>query len=758
MNIDDQNVVSGIKQQTVFKYDSEYPFIKKWHAEKGNRFLMHCTICVNYQDTVKRHQTNRKPAPITTMAGTQHRKKTIDDHVKTPYHEACVLRKKREAIKNPCIADSNTTLTKMISAQNAKMACLVGKYMRVIYNDAKRLTLSAWSWPSRMVTQELAAAYDINDRQKNEDAKKNLNLQYINPKSHWEFLNCIIESESNLITKQIDECRAISLRVDGSVDRTQIDKIYILGKLVDTNGNYKTLFLGVGQQTERGAAGLHKTIQETLDKHGAGCYIKCLRKMSSIVTDGASINIGEHNGLWRLIDDDAKRNGAAQNILKIWCAAHRSDLTVKDLNKSVEEVPIIIHRLTSLASFIRRSHIRMDMLKKTAVTNGFRLLNLPKTYQVRWAEFTSSLINAVLISWQCLVTFLGEYARINEKQDDGFEAEAHRRFLTDIETLEMLAFLGDIYMIITIFQKKMQSNDLNIIDLKQHVDDTTAKLNDLREHSVIDGWEENLTEQLDAVSENDKTLLKGIELNRGQANRINAPRVCDSNNKKTFAALRRTVLIRVIESLSCRFSSDDDLCTILRPFISFDRVACSANNIRKIHALLALDIDLGLLSSQFDDICRNETFKRMTTRDLIKHLAVNDPTSSFLELLTVLARFVAATPHSADVERTISANNLLKTDRRTSLKLETENNYLFVHFNMPPVLSWEPERAVVHWINAKQRRVHNLVAETETRKSKKRKYFNGVFHCIDTEDTDDEVDTENDSVNFEPPKRKKRCF
>lgn len=215
----DQKLDSKVEQPTAFKYNSDYPFIKMWRGEydqKTKCFLMHCTLCVKYPDTVKRYQLNRKPAPMTEIKGTQHRKKTIDDHVKTPYHEACVLRHKREALDKPGISesDSNTTLKKMITAQNAKYACVVGKYMKVIYN-AKRLTLSAWSWPSRMVTQELAAAYDISDREKNEETQRKLNLQYINPKSHWEFLSCIIQSESNLIAKQIDECLSLSLRVDG---------------------------------------------------------------------------------------------------------------------------------------------------------------------------------------------------------------------------------------------------------------------------------------------------------------------------------------------------------------------------------------------------------------------------------------------------------------------------------------------------------------------------------------------------------------
>jgi len=42
-------------------------------------------------------------------------------------------------------------------------------------------------------------------------------------------------------------------------------------------------------------------------------------------------------------------------------------------------------------------------------------------------------------------------------------------------------------------------------------------------------------------------------------------------------------------------------------------------------------------------------------------------------MLTIMARILAAKPHSADVERCISANNLLKTSLRASLDISTEN-------------------------------------------------------------------------------------
>ena len=43
---------------------------------------------------------------------------------------------------------------------------------------------------------------------------------------------------------------------------------------------------------------------------------------------------------------------------------------------------------------------------------------------------------------------------------------------------------------------------------------------------------------------------------------------------------------------------------------------------------------------------------------------------------------MCAKPHSADVKIIISANNLLKSVHRNRMKIETENNKLFIHYNI----------------------------------------------------------------------------
>lgn len=187
----------------------------------------------------------------------------------------------------------------MISKSQEKLANQIARYATCVFVDAKRLTLSAYSWPARFVAYEYGAAQNINNRQQTANALKKISLQYVNPTSHAEILDCIVAVESNLLSKKIDNCIALSLRADGSVDRTNQDKIYVLAKIINSEGTQETIFLGMGAQSQRGAAGLFNAIKEIINTAGENLYMKLLKKMSSIVTDGASVNIGERSGLWK---------------------------------------------------------------------------------------------------------------------------------------------------------------------------------------------------------------------------------------------------------------------------------------------------------------------------------------------------------------------------------------------------------------------------------------------------------------------------
>ena len=61
-----------------------------------------------------------------------------------------------------------------------------------------------------------------------------------------------------------------------------------------------------------------------------------MKVTSSIVTDGESLNSGERNGLWKKLEEEKSFHDSSHGpLIKIWCAAHRSNLPYKDVSKSI---------------------------------------------------------------------------------------------------------------------------------------------------------------------------------------------------------------------------------------------------------------------------------------------------------------------------------------------------------------------------------------------------------------------------------------
>lgn len=273
------------------------------HSERGN--FIRCKICLKHHDILKRYAHNQQIPLIATENGVRFRFAVIENHLAQDYHKESVKVERIKLLQIP-----TQTLTPMdvsINKANKKQADYVGKLLIQIYTDAKRLTLSAWNWPIRYVAAEASHAFSIDNDDRN-TIPTNLGLQYINPRAHLEFMTCIVESNIAALKTEIDQCLAISIRIDGSVDRTQVDKIYVLVKIITCSGASKLLFFGVSEQRERLATGLLKTAFEAMENQFGRefLYNVILKKISSICTDGTNVNTGQSGGIWALLEEEIK--------------------------------------------------------------------------------------------------------------------------------------------------------------------------------------------------------------------------------------------------------------------------------------------------------------------------------------------------------------------------------------------------------------------------------------------------------------------
>lgn len=709
----DENVISAATSSNVQQANDSTPtslsfndemskYIEIFSVERKNASSrqMRCKVCCAHPSVVKLFCSKTALPAITTEQGCRYRTETMKEHFKSRFHGEC---KKAESLKTMQLNQSKQSIDFHIGQANKQQADHIGKLAVQIFTDGKKLTLSAWTWPARYVTAEVSHNFDFN-KNNEPTIPKSIELQYVNPNSHLELMSAIVKSHHDEFEKKLDAALAISIRIDGSVDRTKKDKIYIMLKLTASNGENELLLLGIGVQTERGAAGLMNAVKKGIKSNvSEQCYKQIFVKISSICTDGTNMNSGEKAGLWKLFEDEIRKEGSSLILLKIWCAAHRMDLVWDDVTDSHVIISKTLNILSSIASYFNQSGLRMADLQKIADENGIELMSLPKIFEIRWTEFTHTLVHNVLRSWHALVLFF------SSKKTDA-TCSGFAKFLTKFDNLKTIAFLADILSIFQRYHKKVQSNTLTLLTLVKHLNSLKVALASMNEKNLIGGWEEVLQEQV--VIKDELTLLKGIPLQQTTEKQ--------SRNGTDFEIMKRDIVQFTIERLSKRFDTDFDLNELIEPFVNFNGSA----NIRQIHSRFAPDLNLMSLSLQYDEIT-NLSDEFQFNDDLQRTVKILMQDKNYEDIVTVLARIAASTPHSADVERAISANNLLKTALRNNMSLETEQKYLYIYFNMPTLEEWDPRKAVTVWLNEKKRRTHTNLIE---KKATHAEYYKGIFN------------------------------
>lgn len=368
--------------------NSDYSCFEKINEIKGRK-LVRCNICCMYPNIVLLHvkQRNHIP-PICTKQGTIPRNHLLKKHLNSIVHIECI---KQDRLTKLNISRKNTNgpMDKMILTQNQNLSKKISELLCTVYNDAKRGTSSAWSWPSNEVAHLKRKSLNIYNEFvpfiPNEG-----DLQYITPINHREFLKIIVEADRPNLTNKLKSCISVSLRVDGSVDRNQIDNIHVLVKVVTNEGNPELIFLSFEEPMSRGVRGYYDPVKKAVNQ--VLPWNDLLGLMSSIVTDGASINSGDKNGLWSILEKER----ADLPLIKVWCAVHRTALAWEKLTANVVEVKKNIETCVSISSYFHQSGLRTKELKQIAEENNCKFISLPYYFEVRWTEFTHSLCLGIL--------------------------------------------------------------------------------------------------------------------------------------------------------------------------------------------------------------------------------------------------------------------------------------------------------------------------------------------------------------------------
>ena len=165
----------AVKSNISFEDKSIQP-VRGW---SGKRKRVVCKVCLPNPEIVKRACYSGRLPPISQPEGTESREQTIREHLQGSAHQECLKAERLKKLSNVQKSQS-VPLMKMVNSQRQQLANKIGSLIIHVYNDAKCLTSSAFSWPSRVIAAKIAHDFDRNKPFESYSAS-NFDLQYIRP-------------------------------------------------------------------------------------------------------------------------------------------------------------------------------------------------------------------------------------------------------------------------------------------------------------------------------------------------------------------------------------------------------------------------------------------------------------------------------------------------------------------------------------------------------------------------------------------------
>jgi hypothetical protein len=527
------------------------------------------------------------------------------------------------------------TVKQRMEEADADFAKYIGSLLITIFNDAKRLTLSGYSWPSRHVAAEKSHQYRY--RASGDPVCKYPILNYVTPTQHKEFLNCIVESDCEKFKDRLKDSLALSIRVDGSVDRTQDHNVYVMGHLVNKDTTVSLVFIGFGVPKDRKAEGYFECVKCVVEKILP--WESFLPLISSIVTDGEELNLGCNTGLHvRMLAEIKDLVSDNKLLLAIWCYAHRINLAWKDVCNEFPIIAQIVADASSLSSHFHKSGERTSILKRVAAEMRIeKPLRYVTYFPVRWTQYVFDLLYVTLRNWRASMEYFVREEEIGLEQ----------RWL-QYDRLHATVFLTDVLQIFKCFQKKFESETVTLLDVQKNKQKLFDELEHCLQGPVANGWEELFLETVEC----EDGMFYGHELSHNTGRSIKSPII--TFNTDLRASIVRSIMKHVDERLEC----DVELIEHLKPL---DQISSSATeqSLKLCYDAIIPDLNEDAFYEDYKSaaiLLANREIK--SPLDTLQKLQALRP-NGFSVLKIALARVVAAKPHSSDVERLIGIFSFL---------------------------------------------------------------------------------------------------
>ncbi|KAM2740144.1 hypothetical protein EV2_034177 [Malus domestica] len=504
-----------------------------------------------------------------------------------------------------------------------------------------------------------------------ENASKN--LKYTSSDIQKDLVRaCAIET-IGAITKDM-EGTFFSLLVDGSRDSSTKEKMAVVLRYVNKEGEVIERFLGVQHVSSTTSSSLEEAIERLFASTNLS-----MSKLRGQGYDGASNMKGELNGL------KAKILNKYPQAFYVHCFAHQLQLALVAVAKGIEGVAIFFNNASILVNTIGSSCKRRDAFREKQLEQIKKALDigdletgrglnqeisLMRPCDTRWNSHYGTIVS-IIVMFEAVVEVL-EWIKDDTKQDNFGEVS---KLFHDIQTFDFVFHLFFMRLILGItneLSQALQKKDQDIVNAMALVEVCKQRLQSLRDDDFGDLLDDvqKFCQEHDIVVPN----MEDLRFVPGKSRR-KAPRLTNFHYYRVDLYFQ--VLDTQLKELNDRFNEVNTellLCmACLSPvnnFASFDKA-----KIVRLAQLYPQDfdcMDLMNLPIQLDnyihDMKMHSEFSSLRgIGDLAKELVKTGRFASYMLVYKLLTLTLVLPVATASVERAFSAMKIVKTPLRNKM-------------------------------------------------------------------------------------------
>lgn len=389
------------------------------------------------------------------------------------------------------------------------------------------------------------------------------------------------------------------------------------------------------------------------------------KRLIGVCTDGASNLQGAMKGALAIMKTELQTD-----FVVFHCMAHKLELAVHDVLKIVTELEHFRMFVDTLYSHFSRSPKNQNELKAVAENLHVQLLQVVRTFDVRWV---ASSFRSVCAIWQSYPALVGHfhlcstdsYRNARERVKCG---GMHKKLSKWFFVCE-LAIIKDALEPIKSLSLYFQTREASVITADAQIATTIETLKAMKTNDGV-----STLEFFDEFSQN--SCFRGVPLEPPS----------DAERKK-FCELKAKFFQGLVDNLTARFTDTGSVmhnATVLQkdqwPISAEKRILFGDREVVELCKSVKLSHDTAAIVHQYRLLKNGKAFEAGAQLNELN------------QRLTVLPI------SSAECERGFSSMNSTHTAQRNALDISTVRDLLFVNLNGPPLKHFNAEKYASMWI------------------------------------------------------------